>query len=57
MIKIYQKLKIINIYLLVTLVLKKKDFLFNREKKRIIKIFGYRISLDELENEILEVWT
>ena len=27
MIKIYQKLKIINIYILVTLVLKKKDFL------------------------------
>ena len=33
---------------------KKRIFLFNRRKKRIIKIFGYRISLDELENEILE---
>ena len=33
---------------------KKKDFfVFNWEKKRIIKIFGYRISLDELENEVL----
>ena len=34
---------------------KKKGFFYlTGRKKRIIKIFGYRISLDELENEILE---
>tara|TARA_Y100000590_G_C15712527_1_gene1010777 strand:+ start:1097 stop:2449 length:1353 start_codon:yes stop_codon:yes gene_type:complete len=33
---------------------KKKGFFYlTGRKKRIIKIFGYRISLDELENEIL----
>ena len=53
-IKIYQKLKITNICQLVTLDLKKKGFFYlTGRKKRIIKIFGYRISLDELEIEIL----